>query len=122
MQANVNCNGKGCHPWPVRVMKCREGRNHHFYVYELPPVPSCPMAYCAGNSTFQRELSIFGQTFILRKRVVPLSLETCQETIIKGLISFFPSNSCSIQSKRNVSVRDENYPRQIILPIRFTCK
>ena len=59
MQANVNCNGKGCHPWPVRVMKCKEGRNHHFYVYELPPVPSCPMAYCAGNSTFQREFFKF---------------------------------------------------------------
>ena len=52
MKANVACNEKICQPWNVRVRKCREGRNNHFFVYELPSVPRCPMAYCAGKRIY----------------------------------------------------------------------
>ena len=34
----------------IKVMKCRDNTANGFYIYNLHPVFSCAMAYCAGNS------------------------------------------------------------------------
>ncbi|XP_019621994.1 PREDICTED: MAM and LDL-receptor class A domain-containing protein 1-like [Branchiostoma belcheri] len=34
--------------WDIRVKRCSDAHGL-FYVYELEPTPSCPMAYCAGD-------------------------------------------------------------------------
>ena len=49
VKTKVVCQGCYAKPWDVKIKKCSNEDNKEFFIYNLPPVPRCPMVYCAGK-------------------------------------------------------------------------